>query len=117
MTFEHWDIAIQEKPVAAHAKTAFVVIAEFTIKPGCLDDFLALARQDARDSVANETACQQFDAVQPEDAPDTVVLYEVYDDRAGFETHLQSAHYFPFRDGVPALTMGEPIVRFCTRLG
>ena len=100
----------------AQTRTAFVVIAEFTIKPGCLDDFLALARQDAGDSVANEAACQQFDAVQPEGAADQVVLYEVYDDRAGFDTHLQSAHYFPFRDGVPALTVGEPKVRFCTRL-
>ena len=103
--------------MTTHDKTAFVVIAEFAIRPGCLDDFLALARQDARDSVANEPGCRQFDAVQPQDAPDQVVLYEVYDDRAAFETHLQSAHYFPFRDGVPALITGEPKVRFCTRMG
>ena len=99
-----------------HARTAFVVIAEFTLKPGCLDDFLALARQDARDSVAYEPGCQQFDAVQPEGATDTIVLYEVYDDRAAFDAHLGSAHYFPFRDGVPALIAGEPKVRFCTRM-
>ena len=99
-----------------HDRTAFVVIAEFTLKPGCLDAFLAVARQDARDSVAYEPGCQQFDAVQPQDAPDQVVLYEVYDDRAAFDAHLQSEHYFPFRDGVPALTLGEPKVRFCTRM-
>jgi quinol monooxygenase YgiN len=103
--------------MTAHEKTAFVVIAEFTIKPGCLEQFLAIARQDARDSVANEPGCQQFDAVQPEGRSDQVVLYEVYDDRAAFDAHLQSEHYFPFRDGVPALTVGEPTVRFCTRVG
>jgi quinol monooxygenase YgiN len=93
-----------------------VIIAEFTIKPGCIDAFLELTRQDARGSVANEAGCQQFDALLPETASDQVVLYEVYDDRAAFEVHLQSAHYLPFRDGVPALTIGEPKVRFCTRL-
>jgi len=98
------------------ARTAFVIIAEFTIKPGCIDAFLELARQDARGSVANEAGCRQFDALLPEAASDQVVLYEVYDDRAAFEVHLQSAHYFPFRDGVPALTIGDPKVRFCTRL-
>ena len=103
--------------MTGHDKTAFVVIAEFTIKPGCLDAFLAVARQDAGDSVAREPGCRQFDAVQPDDAADTVVLYEVYDDRAAFELHLQSAHYFPFRDTVPGLTSGEPKVRFCTRKG
>ncbi len=98
-------------------KTAFVVIAEFTIRPGCLDAFLAIARADARDSVANEPGCQHFDAVQPEGSSDRIVLYEVYDDRAAFETHQRTPHYAPFRDGVPALTVGEPLVRFCTRLG
>ncbi len=102
--------------MTAHAKTAFVVIAEFTLKPGCLDAFLAIASDDARDSVAYEPGCQQFDAVQPENEPDRIVLYEVYDDRAAFEAHLQAAHYFPFRDGVPALTVGDPKVRFCTRM-
>lgn len=102
--------------MAAHARTAFVVIAEFTLRPGCLDAFLALARQDARDSVAYEPGCQQFDAVQPENAPNQIVLYEVYDDQAAFDAHLRAEHYFPFRDGVPALTTGEPKVRFCTRM-
>ena len=103
--------------MADHPKTAFVVIAEFTIRPGCMGAFLDIARADAQGSVANEPGCQQFDAVQPEGSPETVVLYEVYDDRAAFEAHLQAPHYFPFRDGAPALTVGEPRVRFCTRVG
>ncbi len=98
-------------------KTAFVVIAEFTIRPGCMAAFLSLARTDARDSLANEPGCQHFDAVQPEASPDTIVLYEVYDDRAAYEAHRLTPHYAPFRDGTPPLTVGAPVVRFCTRLG
>ncbi len=97
-------------------KTAFVVIADFTIKPGCEDAFMALARDDARASVADEPGCQAFDAVIPDDAPDHVILYEVYDDRDAFEAHLRQPHYAPFRDGVPALTEGPPAVRFCRRV-
>ena len=100
-----------------HPKSAFVVVAEFTVKPGCMEQFLALARADAHGSVTNEAGCQHFDAVQPQDAPDTIILYEVYDDRAAFDTHQKTAHYAPFRDGVPPLTVGPPVVRFCSRLG
>ncbi len=43
---------------------AFVVIPEFVVKPDCLDAFLALARDDARHSLADEPGCRQFDIVQ-----------------------------------------------------
>ncbi len=102
--------------MSASSKTAFVVIATFTVKAGAMDEFLAVAAADARDSVANEPGCQHFDAVIPADATDHVVLYEVYDDRAAFERHLEQPHYAPFRDAVPRLTEGEPVVRFCTRV-
>jgi quinol monooxygenase YgiN len=40
---------------------AFVVIPEFVVKPDCLDAFLALARNDASHSLADEPGCRQFD--------------------------------------------------------
>ena len=103
--------------MSGSGKTAFVVIATFNVNPGAMSEFLAIAQADARDSVANEPGCQHFDAVIPEDAPDHLVLYEVYDDRAAFERHLEQPHYAPFRDAVPRLTTGEPVVRFCVRVG
>ncbi len=103
--------------MSASSKTAFVVIATFNVKEGAMPEFLGIAHGDARDSVANEPGCQQFDAVIPEDAPDHLVLYEVYDDRAAFERHLEQPHYLPFRDAVPRLTDGDPVVRFCVRVG
>ncbi len=102
--------------MSASSRTAFVVIATFHVNPGAMNEFLAVAAADARDSVANEPGCQLFDAVIPEDAPDHLVLYEVYDDRAAFEHHLEQPHYAPFRDAVPRLTVGEPVVRFCVRV-
>ncbi len=80
----------------------FVVIAEFRVKPGCLDAFLALARDDARASVAHEPGCRAFDVAVDESDTLTVVFYEVYDGRAAFDAHLETPHLARFRAGFTA---------------
>ncbi|MFC7478449.1 putative quinol monooxygenase [Dankookia sp. GCM10030260] len=95
--------------------SGFVVIAEFVVRPGCVDAFLALAQDDARHSVADEPGCRQFDVVVPETEPGHVVFYEVYDDRAAFDAHLETAHLARFRAGFPALIVEERPVRFAAR--
>jgi len=52
----------------------FVVVPEFVVKPDCLDAFLALAKDDASHSVADEPGCRQFDIVQMEGAPCRVLF-------------------------------------------
>jgi quinol monooxygenase YgiN len=94
---------------------AFVVVAEFEVKAECVRDFLALARDDARHSLADEPGCRQFDIVQIDETPPRVLFYEVYDDRAAFDAHLQTAHLDRFRAGFPALIVSERPVRFGRR--
>ncbi|MFC0407460.1 putative quinol monooxygenase [Roseomonas elaeocarpi] len=94
--------------------SAYVVIAEFRLKPEGRDRFLALARDDARLSVRDEPGCQGFELLLSEEDPNLAVLHEVYDNRAAFEAHLQAPHYAPFRDGTPALIEGKT-VRFFGR--
>jgi len=94
---------------------AFVVVAEFEVKADCVRDFLALARDDARHSLADEPGCRQFDIVQLDETPARVMFYEVYDDRAAFDTHLQTPHLYRFRAGFPALIVAERPVRFGRR--
>lgn len=90
----------------------FVVIAEFQVKSGELDAFLALAHNDASESLANESGCHQFDVLLPEEGGNTVVLHEVYSDREAFEHHTQMPHYAPFKEGTAPMIEGEPSVRF-----
>ena len=97
------------------SKAAFVVIPEFVVEPECLDDFLALAQDDASHSLADEPGCKQFDIVQLESAPNRLVFYEVYDSRAAFEAHLQTPHLARFRAGVGSLVSEALPVRFATR--
>ena len=93
----------------------FVVVPELVVKPDCLDAFLALAKDDASHSVADEPGCRQFDIVQMEGAPCQVLFYEVYDSRAAFDAHLRTPHLARFREGFPALVVEERPVRFADR--
>lgn len=93
---------------------SFTVIAEFLIKPGERDAFLALAHEDARQSLAHETGCHQFDVLISENEPNQVVLHECYTDRAAFEAHKGMPHYAPFKDGSAPLLADTPLVRTFT---
>ncbi|MFL9878431.1 putative quinol monooxygenase [Herbaspirillum rhizosphaerae] len=91
--------------------TAFVVIAEFEVKSARMADFLVLAHDDANHSVADESGCRQFDVVCFADSTH-VLFYEVYDDRAAFDRHLETPHLARFRAGFPACIERELPVRF-----
>jgi quinol monooxygenase YgiN len=57
---------------------AYVIIAEGTVPAERLDESLTHSLDDARNSVATEPGCRQFDVnVSADDSP-TVVFYEVY---------------------------------------
>lgn len=64
------------------------IVAEFRIPAEHRNHFLELCAYDSAHSVADESGCQRFEAVCPLDDPQTVILVEVYDDEAAFETHL-----------------------------
>lgn len=89
----------------------FVVIAEFDVAPERLEEFLAVARDDATASVRDEPGCRQFDVIVL-DGQGGVLFHEVYDDRAAFDAHLQTPHLARFRAALPALVRGEGRVRF-----
>ncbi|MFT4113421.1 putative quinol monooxygenase [Silvibacterium sp.] len=96
-------------------KTAFVVIAEFHVPATHRSEFLDLCRYDADRSVADEPGCRQFDLSTSGEAPETVVLYEVYDDRAAFDYHLTTPHYAKFAEGVERYGVTKVSVRFFDR--
>lgn len=80
---------------------SFVVLPSFDVSEQNLDAFLEAALADARASVADEPGCQQFDVfVDREARPIRVMFYEVYDDRAAFDRHLETPHLAAFRDSM-----------------
>ena len=88
-----------------------VIIAEFEVEPAKLERFLELAKADASESVAKEPGCRQFDVTLEQGAPNRVVLYEIYDDEAAFDAHLQTPHLATFRDGIEPLVLSRSVRR------
>ena len=74
----------------------YVVLVEFRLKPGMSERFRQMINENARASVRDEPGCRQFDVVVPDGEPDSVVLYEIYDDAAAFDAHKKTPHFASF---------------------
>ena len=82
----------------------YVVMVEFRLKPGMSERFRQMINENARASVRDEPGCRQFDVVVPDGEPDSVVLYEIYDDAAAFAAHMKTSHFASFdRDSAPCI--------------
>jgi quinol monooxygenase YgiN len=69
------------------------LVVEFRIKAAHVDAFDAAIRSNARASVEREPGCRQFDVCRDAQDPALFFLYELYDDEAAIQAHLQSAHF------------------------
>ncbi len=76
----------------------YVILAPVQIKPGHKEEFLEAIIGDAKGSVENEPGCRRFDVIQDAGDENRVWLYEIYDDEAAFEAHLETPHFIKFRD-------------------
>ena len=74
----------------------FVIVVEFKIKPGEMQNFRRLIDDNARASVRDEPGCSRFDVLADRKDADRILLYEIYDDRAAFDAHLKTSHFAVF---------------------
>jgi (4S)-4-hydroxy-5-phosphonooxypentane-2,3-dione isomerase len=69
------------------------LVVEFRIKPAHVDAFDAAIRANAQASVEREPGCRQFDVCRDPDDAALFFLYELYDDEAAIQAHMQSPHF------------------------
>lgn len=82
----------------------YVVMVEFRLKPGMSERFRQMINENARASVRDEPGCRQFDVVVPDGEPDSIFLYEIYNDAAAFAAHMKTPHFASFdRDSAPCV--------------
>lgn len=74
----------------------FAVCVTFQLEPDCAEAFMPLMQENAQTSLRDEAGCHQFDVLTDSGKPDTVFLYELYRDKAAFDTHLASSHFQDF---------------------
>ena len=69
-----------------------VVCVEFEIEPSQTDVFMAAVRINGEQSLHQEAGCQIFDICQDRQVPNSIFLYEVYNDEVVFEKHKLTLH-------------------------
>lgn len=74
----------------------FTILVRFRIADGQMQAFLPLMIENAEASRRDEPGCERFDVVQPQGDRDTILLYEIYTDRAAFDAHCASPHFKHF---------------------
>jgi quinol monooxygenase YgiN len=87
----------------------YVVMVEFRLKPGMSERFRRLISENARASVRDEPGCRQFDVVVPDGEPESIVLYEIYDDAAAFAAHMKTPHFAQFDRDSAALVASKKV--------
>jgi quinol monooxygenase YgiN len=88
-----------------------VVIAELEVRPGRMEDFLAMARLFAAECLAVETGCRQFQVVRLDSPAHRVLFFEAYDHVAAFDVHRASAHLARFKAAFADMVTGEQPLR------
>lgn len=71
----------------------YAVCVMLRLKPGTRDAFMPMMTTNAQTSLRDEPDCHRFDVATDSKDTDCVFLYEVYSDRAGFDTHLATDHF------------------------
>lgn len=75
----------------------------FVLPPANLHDFLAMCLVNAETSLREEEGVISFDVLLNENQPNTVILHEIYKDRAAYESHRSTPHFLTFVQGVKDL--------------
>jgi quinol monooxygenase YgiN len=69
------------------------LVVEFRIKPEWVDAFAQAIAHNALASLGLESGCRQFEVCRDPGDAALFFLYELYDDDAAVQAHLQSAHF------------------------
>jgi (4S)-4-hydroxy-5-phosphonooxypentane-2,3-dione isomerase len=78
----------------------YVVVVHIQMKAEHREAFLESMLDNAQRSFEDEPGCYRFDVIQDETDPNTLILYEIYHDRAAFDDHLSRPHFIRWRDTV-----------------
>jgi len=90
----------------------FVIVVEFDLDPARFAAFDRAVRENAAASVEQEPGCQQFDVLVPHEGSNRIVLYEIYDDEAAFQAHMETAHFKKFNVAVDAWITDRKLTKF-----
>ncbi|MFM2051138.1 MAG: hypothetical protein RL682_1629 [Pseudomonadota bacterium] len=85
-----------EMPVLDVDSGTCAVVVEFEVSADLRRKFLNAVINNAHESLSAEVGCLLFDVCVDPAVATMVHLYEVYIDRAAFDSHLHTSHFLKF---------------------
>ena len=85
------------------------LVVTFVVKAQSIAEFMPLMLANAKNSLALEDGCHQFDVCTDSERPNEVFLYELYSDALAFQTHLSSAHFQEFNTETLAMLADKQV--------
>lgn len=85
-------------------------LVRMVVKPGKRDEFLEFARWNVQVIRESEPGTLRHDIWEVEAEPDILYIYEVYEDEAAFERHIQNAPVQKFAEIMHDLVEGWTMV-------
>ncbi len=86
---------------------AVSLFVQITLTPGIKDKFLELVMAHRGRVLDREPTCQRFDVLLQDDQNDQVCLYEVYDDQAAFDLHVNTEYMKAYLKDTADMTIGR----------
>ena len=86
----------------------YVVAVEFVINEAHIEGFRKLVLKQAENSLG-EPGCERFEVAQDENQRGRFLLWEIYRDRAAFETHKTMPYLAEFRDATTAMVKSRAL--------
>lgn len=90
---------------------AIILHVELTLHPEHRDAYLDLARAHRGRVLEKEAGCSRFDISVEEDNENLVRLYEVYDDAAAVEHHVQTPYMNAYREETAPMIADRKLTR------
>lgn len=90
---------------------AIVLHVELTLHSEHRDAYLDLARAHRDRVLENEPGCSRFDISVEEENENLVRLYEVYDDAAAVDHHVQTPYMNAYRDETAPMIANRKLTR------
>ena len=92
-----------------------VLVVEFRIHAAHVPAFAEAIAANARASLESEPGCRRFDVCAGPTEPGLFLLYELYDDEAAVQAHLQSPHLLAFNETSVAWVQHKSVRRLVLR--
>lgn len=79
------------------AQAPYIQIATLEIDPSRLAEYRAAVTAQANAAIAKEPGVLMLNAVADRDNPARITVFEIYRDRAAYESHLQAEHFLHYK--------------------